>query len=35
MSVIETNIEIPADYSVSVFGQFDEYVKKYENRIIT
>ena len=27
MSVIETNIEIPADYSVSVFGQFDEYVK--------
>lgn len=28
MSVIETNIEIPADYSVSVFGQFDEYVKR-------
>ena len=33
MSVIETNIEIPADYSVSVFGQFDEYVKKIEKTL--
>ena len=35
MSVIETNIEIPADYSVSVFGQFDEYVKKIEKTLCT
>lgn len=33
MSVIETNIEIPADYSVSVFGHFDEYVKKIEKTL--
>ena len=30
MSVVETRMDIPAEYSVSVFGHFDEYVKKIE-----
>ncbi len=34
MSVKESLIELPAQYSSAVFGQLDEYAKKIE-RIIT
>lgn len=30
MSVIETTLEIPVQYSTAVFGPFDQYVKKIE-----
>ena len=33
MSVIETTLEIPVQYSTAVFGPFDEYVKKIEKTL--
>lgn len=33
MSVVETTLEIPAQYSTAVFGPFDEYVKKIEKTL--
>lgn len=33
MSVIETTLEIPVQYSTAVFGSFDEYVKKIEKTL--
>ncbi len=33
MSVIDTTIEMPAEYSTAVFGPFDEYVKKIEKTL--
>ena len=33
MSVIETTLEIPVQYSTAVFGPFDEYVKRIEKTL--
>lgn len=33
MSVIETTLEIPVQYSTAVFGPFDQYVKKIEKTL--
>ena len=33
MSVIETTLEIPVQYSTAVFGSFDQYVKKIEKTL--
>ena len=33
MSVIETTLEIPVQYSTAVFGPFDQYVKKREKTL--
>ncbi len=33
MSVVETTLEIPAQYSTAIFGPFDEYVKKIEKTL--
>lgn len=33
MSVVEAIVDMPAEYSSTVFGQFDSYVKKIENTL--
>lgn len=33
MSVIETMVDLPAQYSSAVFGQFDEFIKKIERTL--